>query len=229
MSSSAPTPLRDSPCDPLLLIEEMQHRVANEYTIAIASINFIARGCDEHTRFILAGASQRLRNFATVHRAMQPPRNNDRLDLCRYLRELCLALTRAHLAERGVSLTLCEAPVALEARRAWRVGLILSELITNAVRHGNWPAHGGHIEIEVRPGIRHIQCLVSDNGMGASGASAGRGTRILEALAHELGGQMHRTFSDAGANIVLTFPRDPADWAIAANGDPTDSVTRASD
>jgi two-component sensor histidine kinase len=86
------------------------------------------------------------------------PRSPITVDLGEYLRKLCLALTRASLAERGLSLLFREASVPVEAHRAWRVGLIVSELITNAVRHGTWEPGDGVIEVEILSGVTNVQC-----------------------------------------------------------------------
>jgi len=195
--------------DPLILVEEMQHRVADEYALAVSSISLLARGCDKYSQSVLAHATDRLRDFAAVHNALQPPRSTGSIDLCGYLRTLCFALTRASLAESGVSLVLHELPVVLEARRAWCVGLILSELVVNALRHGAWPPQGGVIEIAVGSGAQDIRCCVSDNGGGARHPLPGRGTHILESLARELGGQIRRHFANTGTTILLTFPKIP--------------------
>jgi two-component sensor histidine kinase len=190
----------------LLLVEEIQHRVANEYAILVASLDLRAQGCADPIRTFLAETSERLKAFAAVHRALLLPRNGFAVDLGEYLQELCSALTHASLAERGLSLMLHEASIPVEAHRAWRVGLIVSELITNAVRHGTWHGNGGVIEVEILSGPSNVQCRVSDNGGGSNGLAAGRGTHIVAALAQELDGRIHREFADHGTTVILSFP-----------------------
>ncbi|HEY2051340.1 MAG TPA: sensor histidine kinase [Caulobacteraceae bacterium] len=192
--------------DELLLVEEIQHRVVNEYAILVASLNRRAQGCADPIRAFLVETSERLKAFAAVHRALLLPRGEIAVDLGEYLQELCSALTHATLAERGVSLVLYEASVSVEAHRAWRVGLIVSELVTNAVRHGSWKHVGGVIEVEVVSGPATVECRVSDNGGGSIGLASGRGTHIVAALAQEIGGRIHREFNEHGVTVLLTFP-----------------------
>jgi two-component sensor histidine kinase len=192
--------------DPLLLIEEIRHRVANEYALAISSIELLARDCDDRSRSILARAADRLSDFANVHQFLQPPRRVCQVDLCHYLGTLCAALMRASLADRGLSLTFRESRVPLAAHRAWLVGLILSELITNAVRHARWAQNGGAIEVEVTSSDKNVHCRVSDNGGLTEEPLPARGTHIIEALARELGGCLHSEFGSDGATVLLTFP-----------------------
>ena len=192
-----------------LLIEEMQHRVANEYAIAIANLALRARACPDASRTILAETAARLSDFAALHRALAPPRIATTVDLGEYLRTLCLAITRANLAELGMSLLFYETEVALEAHRAWRVGLIVSELITNAVRHGSWKRGEGVITVEILSEVGHVKCRVSDNGGGSEDAPRGRGTAIIEALARDLGGHIRREFNKDGVTVHLTVPCGP--------------------
>jgi two-component sensor histidine kinase len=188
-----------------LIVEELQHRVANEYAMLAASMNLRARSFAEPVRTILLDTSSRLGEFADIHRALLIPRSVIAVDLAEYLRTLCLALSRACLAERELSLLLRETTVLVAADRAWRVGLIVSELITNAVKHGTWD-EAGLIEVEILSSARNIHCRVSDNGGGSNGLSAGRGTDIVAAIAQELGGNLYRETDEHGVTVILTFP-----------------------
>jgi two-component sensor histidine kinase len=190
----------------LLLVEEIQHRVANEYAILAAGLHLRAQGCADPIQTFLMETSERLKAFAAVHRALLLPRNGIAVDLGEYLHELCMALSRASLAERGLSLLFHEASVPVEPHRAWRAGLIVSELITNAVRHGSWERAGGIIEVELLSGPSNVQCSVSDNGGGSIGLAPGRGTHIVAALAQELEGRIHRESNEHGVTVLLTFP-----------------------
>jgi two-component sensor histidine kinase len=208
MANNQILPYEHAAYDPLLLVEELEHRVANEYALAMSSIDWLASGCDKRHKSILAQASHTLRDYATVHRALTPPRDTPPLYLYCYLQKLCAALRRACLADRCISLILHETSVVLESRRAWLVGLILSELITNAARHGKWAQDHGVIEIEIVAGVGSVDIWVSDNGTGTKGPRRGHGTNILEALTHELGGHIHREFRSDGTTTFFTFPQD---------------------
>lgn len=194
--------------DAMLLVEEIRHRVANEYALAISSIELLARDCDDRSRSILARAADRLSDFANIHQLLQPPRRVCLVDLSHYLETLCAALTRASLADRSLSLTFRASRVSLAAHRAWLVGLALSELITNAVRHARWAQNGGTIEVEVISSNKDIHCRVSDNGGLTGEPLPGSGTHIIEALARELGGSLHSEFGSDGTTVLLTFPRE---------------------
>ena len=192
--------------DAWLLVTEIEHRVTNEYAVAISSISSAAvRTGSPEARATLDGVIERLRRYADVHQALQAPLTRERRDLADYLRTLCHARVRAGLAERGIELTLLEQSVLLEADRCWRVGLIVSELITNAMRHA-FSRKGGSIIVDLEVIGAELQCRVHDDGCSTTGASPGGGSRIIDALASDLGGSIERRFSSHGAMVVLTIP-----------------------
>jgi two-component sensor histidine kinase len=191
------------------LLEEISHRVLNEYTQAILALSAAA----EETRspaakLTLTDAAYRLQAYAEVHRALRPPRGSGRSDLTQYLTRLCAALTTARFSDLGVHLSFVASDAPMSAERCWRVGLILSELLTNSVRHA-FGGRGGAVVIQVcaRDGI--TWCRVSDNGRSVSPrAVEGRGRTIVEALTRELGGHVEWDFASGGTTVVLAIPSD---------------------
>jgi two-component sensor histidine kinase len=196
---------------PLFLVEEITHRVLNEYTEAIATLALAAASApDPRSQVVLATAAGRLRAHAEAHRALQAPINEGPLDLAGYITQLCASLTRAQLAERGVRLTLSADQVWLDAGQCWRVGLIVAELIRNATRHG-FSGGAGAIRIELTETSGRIGCRVCDDGRGgAPRTGAGRGRRLVQTLAGELGGWVDWTFTPDGCCVRLAFPRSAA-------------------
>jgi two-component sensor histidine kinase len=204
----APASLIGGSSESLLLIAEMTHRISNEYALAIASISLAAaRSASLEVRTALGEAAGRLHDFAEAHRALQAPISSGIVDLSDYLQRLCGALVRASLAERGIRLTFVETSVELDTDRCWRVGLIVSELITNAVRHG-LGGRKGEIWVGLTVKDDRVQCRVADSGQAERAPRPGRGSRIVDALAAELGGQVERQFTTSGTTVLLSFPRD---------------------
>jgi len=192
--------------EPLLMVEEITHRVVNEYAGAIAAINFeAARIDDADARAALRRTTDKLHVFAEAHRALQAPVAAGDTCLGDYLDRVCAALSEASLRERGVKLILVEDVVTLPARRCWRVALIVAELITNAVQHG-FKASGGMIVVEVRQAGGEVVCVVADNGSCTANPSLSRGCRIIERLARELSGDVRWFFGPRGVTATLAFP-----------------------
>ena len=188
------------------LVEEIRHRVYNEYMVAISMLSHAAAAdIDEPTRDVLRSLSCRLRAFAEAHHVLQPPLTREVISLADYVEQLCARVTDAHLADRCISLEVTADEVWLNSDRCWRVGLILSELITNAVRHG-LGGKPGVIRIEIADHEGQVGCYV-DNGGRACPGLPGRGTRITQKLATELGGSIEWSFRQGGCTACLEFPR----------------------
>jgi two-component sensor histidine kinase len=190
----------------MLLLAEMAHRIGNEYTLAIASLSAAAhRANGAEARAALENACQMLMYFADTHRALRPPCQTEPIDLAEYLRELCRSLDRSRFADRGVALGLIGCSVAVAPARAWRVALIISELVVNSLRHA-FADHCGRIIVEIDRRGNMIECMVADDGHATKLVTPGYGSAITEALASELRGQIRREFDSRGGRVYLTFP-----------------------
>lgn len=199
----APTQCHGS--EQLLLVQEISHRVMNEYSHAIAGIRLAARAvASDEARAALATAATTLMSYAEAHRALQAPTSKGSADLSDYLGRLCSTMTASRLQERGVRLTLSADSVMLPAERCWRIALIVSELITNSLRHGlkNGP---GHIRVELEAGNPTTVCRIVDNGSGPTALKPGCGFKVVAGLASEIGGTVRWSFGPEGANAELIF------------------------
>ncbi len=151
---------------------------------------------------------EQLHNYARVHHALQMSANNDCIDASAYLRELCGSISRSKLESRNIELMLVERPFQISSERCWLMGMIVSELITNAVRHA-FDQHGGTIRLECRTFAGFVECRVSDNGSASTvDVRPGRGRRIIEALAQALGADFQFDVGEDGSEAALMFPID---------------------
>jgi two-component sensor histidine kinase len=192
---------------PLHLVEEISHRVANEYAEAISGLSLAAAGpIGGELRQALRHAADRLHAHAENHRALLPPMEA-RVNLADYIGRVCAAFSRATLAERRVGLVLKADDVWLASDRAWRLGLAVAELIRNAARHG---LHGraGVIWVQVTLSCGDVVCLISDDGIAPARLAPGRGTALVQALAGELGGVVEWRSGDPGCLACLRVPAE---------------------
>ena len=194
-------------CQPLALhlVEEINHRVVNEYAEAIAILTLAASRRSTTADCALKRAAERLRAHAEAHRALLAPRADGPIDLGHHIGKLCSSLSGASLEERGIDLSLSTDEIWIDGARGWRAGLIVAELIRNAVRHG-LQGRSGIIGVEVRKKGSRIQCIVSDDGRAASNPAEGRGRRLVRALAAELHGSVNWRFTNSGSIADVEFP-----------------------
>ena len=192
--------------DAQLLLREYSHRINNEFASAIGVISIAAaRSRNDQAKAALSAVRDQLESYAQVHHALQMPEHSTSIDAGAYLRRLCQAISRSKLDVAGIELLLVERSFQMDSERCWRLGLIVSELITNAVRHA-FHGGGGAIRVELLPSASFVECRVTDNGSGAANANHGHGLQIIGALAESLGGRIDLQFGPQGATSVLIFP-----------------------
>lgn len=204
------TPFEQPACDSIdrLLLLELCHRVNNEFAAAISAVSRAAAASShEEVKFALETVQDRLLNYAQVHHALQMPDYGIRVDMGAYLKRLCCAICRSKLDSKGIELVLTECSLSLSSERCWRLGMIVSELITNSVRHAFGEA-GGEIRVEIVSAGALVECHVTDNGSAKSEISPGRGLRIIEALADHLDGRVEHRFGPHGSATTVIFPVD---------------------
>src|ERR1700688_721420 len=112
-----------------LLLREFSHRINNEFASAIGVISIAAaRSANDEAKVALAAVEDQLQNYALVHHALQMPEYTGCIDAAAYLRELCRAISRSKLENKGIELRLVERTFRMNSERCWRLGLIVSEL-----------------------------------------------------------------------------------------------------
>ncbi len=190
-----------------LLMREFSHRINNEFASAIGALSIAARSANDEAKAALAAVQDQLQMYARVHHALQMPEHTSRIDAAAYLRQLCRAISRSRLESKDIELLLVERTFQLNSERCWRLGLIVSELITNAERHA-FRNGGGSIRVELLPSLSLVECRVTDNGTSKANTRPGHGLKIVEALAKSLGGTIDQRFGPRGATAVLIFPTE---------------------
>lgn len=110
----------------------------------------------------------------------------------------------------------------MTSERAVSLGLVVTELVINALKHAFPGGVGGSIAVkfEFEPASWHL--TVSDNGVGMdqtapeAGARHGLGTSIVDSLTQQLGGQVTKSTSAPGTIVSITVPNAPA--GVSASG-----------
>jgi two-component sensor histidine kinase len=189
----------------MLLVEEITHRVLNEYTEAICALDRAAAAADPRSAGAITEAMIRLQACAEAHRALQAPISNDPRNLAEHLTRLCVRLAGAELEVRGIRMVVTADEVCLSAEQCWHVGLIIAELVRNAARHG-LSGCAGEIRLDVLERFGRIRCTVRDTGRPGAVDAVGRGRRVVQAMAHRLGGSVEWAFTSTGCCARLEFP-----------------------
>ena len=128
-------------------------------------------------------------------------------------------LRRSTEGNRMSRLTLKAVPVEIDPDRAVAIGIIVNELVMNAVKYA-YPDGGGPIHVVLNARDDDLELEISDDGVGLNvkldPRSTGMGQRIVNAMASKLEAEVERDASHSGTRIVLRFRRRNAPAATVA-------------
>jgi two-component sensor histidine kinase len=202
--------------DGSLLLRELNHRIKNELTSAIYSISAKAVQSDSvAVKTALLDVVDLLHQCADVHQALHIPDRGRLTDAASYLHELCFSITKYRLDRLAIRLVFSADDLRLEAERCWKLGLIVSELLTNVARHAQFDARDPELRVELLLAGNVVKCRVSDNGSAPEPIRRGRGLAIVGELAGSLGGRVHTSCAADGSSFLLTFPLTEAEQRAA--------------
>jgi len=195
-----------------VMIQEIHHRVKNNLQVISSLINMQVRSIAEpSTRAALQQCESRVQTMAQIHEMLYESKNYARVAFRRYAQALAnRVLSASDATSGGVTITYQLADLFLAVDQAIPCGLILNELLSNALKHA-FPSGAGSIGIEFcRCGEHQVLLAVSDNGIGMSAQfdlakSKSLGVALVTALARQLGGTLEIR-RQPGTTVRITFP-----------------------
>jgi two-component sensor histidine kinase len=207
-----------------VLLREVNHRVGNSLQIIASLLRLQASSAaQEDVKIALTNAMGRVTAVAQVHRRLYTSHDLKSVLLNQYLDSLLEDLRRSAEGNRMSRLTLQAEAIEIDPDRAVAIGIIVNELVMNAVKYA-YPDRAGPIDVALRAQGEDILLSISDNGVGVNAKtdphSTGMGQRIVSAMAAKLEAHVERDPSHAGTRIVVQFRRvkTTADNAAFANG-----------
>lgn len=191
-----------------MLMHEVNHRVQNSIQLVSAFLGMQARASgDAVLRSHLTEAQARLSAVALVHRRLYRDDQVQTVDLGRYLEEL-IGDIRLSLGDGwGSQLRADLAPVLVPTGRAINIGLVLTELVINATKYA-YPEGFGTIDVTLEQHRATLRLIVADHGGGKKATAAGFGSRMMDALVHQLGGSLLFEDNGPGLRAILAAPID---------------------
>jgi two-component sensor histidine kinase len=202
--------------DRSLLLRELNHRINNELTSAICTVSSKAVRSDSvAVKAALLDVVDLLHDCANVHRALRMPDQGRLTDAATYLQQLCFSITKYRLDRLAIRVLFSADDLRLEGERCWKLGLIVSELLTNVARHAQFDGRHPELRVELVLAGNVAKCGVSDNGSAAEPSRRGRGLTIIGELACSLGGRVHTSCAAEGYSFILTFPLTEAERRAA--------------
>jgi PAS domain S-box-containing protein len=194
------------------LLREIHHRVKNNLQVVCSLLNLQMHGRDEPDLIaFVQDCTARVRSMALVHEHLYQSDNLQHVPLAVYMRALIDGLRQAQPTLGNVECHLDVEDIVLPVDQAIPCGLIVNELVTNALKHGFPDARAGRVSVAIAEFDAGIELSVRDDGIGmpeqgAVSKSDGFGLSLVSMLVD----QLHGTFAilgHHGTHACLKFAR----------------------
>lgn len=194
-----------------VLLKEIHHRVKNNLQIICSLLNMQADAInDEAMRAAFSDSRNRVRSMALIHEQLYQSPDLAHIELGEYLETLVASIQRsASAGSRHVAFVLDCHAVALDIDRAVPCGLIVNELVTNALKYAFPHGRRGTIGLQLRAENQRVTLSVRDDGIGINPdldwqESDSIGLQLVAALAEQLEGHAQLD-SDNGTIWTICF------------------------
>jgi PAS domain S-box-containing protein len=210
--------IKDSLKEKEVMLYEIHHRVKNNMQIILSLLRLQSRGIeDTRTREMFQESQNRIRSMALIHEKLYQSRDLSKIDIADYVRGLATHLVSVYGSEGvDVGLSMDIKDVYLDINRAIPMGLIVNELVTNALKHGFDKGTKGHVRIAAkREGAQKgakgkFKLVVTDTGKGLPESfdltkTESFGMQLVTDLVNQLDGNIDFKRKDVGSEFVIRF------------------------
>jgi predicted ATPase/two-component sensor histidine kinase len=197
------------------LLKEVHHRVKNNLQLISSLLSLqAARIAEPAVAELFAESRNRVRSMALVHENLYRAGNFARISMATHIQNLCAHLTRAYgMNRRRVEWAIRIGDVQLDLDRAVPCGLIVNELVSNALKHAFPDGWAGRVCVELEPfGDKQHVLVVGDNGVGLPAdldyhRANSLGLQLVDDLTQQLHGNI-LVNRDGGTTFTITFDTD---------------------
>ena len=199
------------------LLKEVHHRVKNNLQLISSLLSLQAsRIPDKEVAELFAESRNRVRSMAMVHENLYRAGNFARVPMPAHIGKLCAELSRAYgVAAHRIEVQVEVDDIQLDLDRAVSCGLIINELLSNALKHAFRHRDHGRVQVGLHLiGDGQCELSVSDDGEGLPAdldifRAATLGLQLVDDLAGQLRGVLVLE-RDGGARFRIRFPTNDA-------------------
>lgn len=201
-----------------VLLEEVNHRVKNSLQLVMSLLSLQARQpIDGDARQAIREALGRIGVVARVHQQIYSGREQGTVDVGDYLAELVGDSVGAFSADGRIALALDvreRVPIGID--RAVSLALVVSEVVTNALKYGFGPEQPGTITLGVRSDSGTVHVTIANNGnpfteTPADTPARGLGTKIITALSRQIRADTAYSDNHPGTRFELRMRARPGE------------------
>jgi two-component sensor histidine kinase len=193
-----------------VLLQEIHHRVKNNLQVISSLINMQMRRLEEgSSRVALSECQARVHTIALIHEILYESRDYGEMPFSDYVRGLASSILQLSGSPENISLELELEPLSLSVDKAIPCGLILNELIVNALKHAFPADRPGKIRVEFQSrDADRVALVVRDDGIGVAESSHAKngelGMQLVRTLAQQIRADLCVKHA-AGTSVELEF------------------------
>lgn len=178
------------------LFDELNHRVSNNLMLVSSILQMKVRETDNDiVRDQLQRADARVQSIAQVHKALYRGARTDVVDFSAYLADLCAAVQTALIQDRRIEISIESQSVSVPVDTAIPIGMVINELVTNAVKYAYPTPGGGPIAVRSAHDGEALVLSIRDFGRGlpdgdGAGQGGGLGMKLVQSLVAQVDGEL---------------------------------------
>ncbi len=203
-----------------ILLQEVHHRVKNNLQVISSMLNLQRRFIDDPKMLdILEESQNRISTMSFIHESLYQNSDFSSIGFAEYLKRLTQNLIHSYSrVSANVELTCVLDDVQINLKQAIPCGLIVNELVSNALKYAFPEKRGGTIELRVEEKGQDIEIEVSDNGVGLPDdfdfeTNESLGVYLVQALTDQLDGSLlvdnnqseNPLEKESGASFLVRF------------------------
>lgn len=160
--------LQQSLIENAILMKELQHRVKNNLNIVASLIEIeLEKLTDQKSKDIFINAKSRIHSISSIYKRLYTSGQIETIDLSVYIDDICKSLSETYIIDPSrIAISSKLKNIMIDTRKAVPLGLILNELVANAVKYAFPGNKSGIIEIGLKKENENVILSIMDNGIG---------------------------------------------------------------
>lgn len=188
------------------LLKEVHHRVKNNLQVVYSLLNLHSISTEnEQEMTVFNDCKNRILTMSKVHQFLYSKGDLSKINIAEYIEEISKEVIKSYSSYR-INLNFSLQSISLDIEQAIPFGLILNEILVNAVKHA-FPMGEGIIEFELKVKENINYFSIRDNGIGFEPSSSKQslGFELIHTLTDQLGGDLKLTSNDKGTSYEILF------------------------
>lgn len=193
------------------LLKEIHHRVKNNLQVISSLLNLqLNTQTDPKVREIINESQTRVRGMALIHEHLYRSKSISTIDFEKYVNELIDNIFSFYQSTtKNLSYEIDIENISFDPDLAINLGLILTEIITNSIKHAFPNREEGVISVTMKKTAGRFELIIKDNGCGINEGlnymeSKSLGMQLINSLVYQLSGELSMKNND-GCEFKITF------------------------